>query len=80
VAWEQDFCPDCIRVEANFWAKVVRTGIRVPDLYSGVLNIMVDVLTAASTFVFVFVLIKFPKAPPEPLWEFSSFSFLFRLG
>jgi len=37
-------------------------------------SITVDVLTAA---VSVSVLIKFPKAP---LWEFSSFSFLFRLG
>jgi hypothetical protein len=43
-------------------------------------SITVDGLTAALTFVSVSVLIKFPKAPPEPLWEFSSFSFLFRLG
>jgi hypothetical protein len=40
----------------------------------------VEVLAAASTFVSVSILIKFPKAPPKPLWDFSSFSFLFRLG
>jgi len=43
-------------------------------------SITVDVLTAALTFVSVSVLIKFPKAPPEPLWEFVFVSVSLRLS
>ena len=40
-------------------------------------SITVDILTTALTFVFISILIKFPKALPELLWEFLLFLFLF---